>query len=115
MAAERFEVRPVLWISIGFNANPDLDPGSDDQNLLNLQMKINCYFFDKNIIYLSLSFPLKPPQPSKEIIQLFTYFYFCGSHLPFWIRILIQPTKINADPCGSGSTPVKTDDWNCSP
>jgi hypothetical protein len=38
---------------------------------------------------------------------------FCGSFLPSWIQIRIskcgsgiwiQPTKVNADPCGSGST-----------
>jgi hypothetical protein len=32
------------------------------------------------------------------------HFLFCGPILLSWDRIRIQPTEINANPCGSGST-----------
>jgi hypothetical protein len=42
-------------------------------------------------------------------MKICTFFYFCGSFLPSWIRIRNlnadpEPaTQINADPCGSGN------------
>jgi hypothetical protein len=44
---------------------------------------------------------------SKHEISL-TYFYFCRAFLPswIWIWIRIQPTKINADPCGKINTGI---------
>jgi hypothetical protein len=46
------------------------------------------------------------PQKRKSSISkheiFLTFFYFSGSYLTSWIRI--QPTKTNADPCGTGST-----------
>jgi hypothetical protein len=32
------------------------------------------------------------------------FFHFCGSFLPNWNLIRIQPTKINADVCGGSTT-----------
>ncbi len=73
-----------------------------------------------NAIYLSpILYEVRPSyrrslQLSKENIQqfktwnFFTFFFFCGSFLPSWIRIRIwnadpdPATQINADPCGSG-------------
>ena len=70
-------------------------------------------------------------QPSKDNIQHFktwkfySFFYICGSFLPFWIwiRILIQnvdpdpdpATQINADPCESGSTTLVSDPDSLNP
>jgi hypothetical protein len=70
-------------------------------------------------------------QPSKENIQHFktwkfsSFFYICGSFLPFWIwiRILIQnvdpdpdpATQINADLCESGSTTLVSDPDSLNP
>jgi hypothetical protein len=80
------------------------------------EIKILVFFFFKNCRFF-LSLGLHEGHPSykrsllspKENIQHFEnmcldLFYFCGPLLPFWIRI--QPTKINADSCGSrfGST-----------
>jgi hypothetical protein len=42
---------------------------------------------------------LEREHPVLQNIKFFTFLYFCGSYLPSWI----QPTKINADLCGSGS------------
>jgi hypothetical protein len=88
------------------------------------EKKINFFLDQKKIIYLSQGLHKGRPsyrrslQPSKENIQHFkawkfwTFFYFCGSFLPSWIRIRIRnlnadpdpdpATQINADPCGSG-------------
>jgi hypothetical protein len=70
-------------------------------------------FFDKKLQFLSLGLYKgrlsyrRSLQPSKENIQrfktwnFFTFFYFCGSFLPSWIRIWIQQLtliRINADP-----------------
>jgi hypothetical protein len=55
---------------------------------------------------------LKREHPEHQNMKIFcTFFYFCGSFLPSWIRIRIRnlnpdpdpATQINADPCGSGS------------
>jgi hypothetical protein len=74
------------------------------------QLEKKFVFFMKIAIWLSLGLYKGRPSysrslhPSKENIQHFktgtslTFFYFCGSFLPSWIRI--QPTKAN--PCGSG-------------
>ncbi len=60
-----------------------------------------CYIFPKIAIYLSLGLLKGRPryrrslEPSKDHIQhfktwnLLTFFYFCGSFLPSWIRIRI--------------------------
>jgi hypothetical protein len=42
-----------------------------------------------------------------KFLYFFTFFFFCGSFLPSWIRIRIQQLKINADPCGSGSATLQ--------
>ncbi len=82
--------------------------------------------WSKIAIYLSLGLHKgrtsyrRSLQSSKENIQhfktwkFFTFFYFCGSFLPSWIRIRIRnlnvdldpdpASQINADPCGSGSS-----------
>jgi hypothetical protein len=50
----------------------------------------------------------------------FSFFLFCGSVLPSSIYIRIQLTKINADPCGSGSETllfilvIFEDHWKCT-
>ncbi len=71
-------------------------------------------FLTENAIYINLAlYPrrLSYRRSSKENIQhfktwnFFLFFYFRGSFLPSWIRI--QPTKINADPCRSGSETLK--------
>jgi hypothetical protein len=75
------------------------------------------FFGSKIAIYLTLGHHKGRPsyrrslQPSKENIQHFKIlsltFFFLGSVLPSWLpfpmRIRIQRTKINADPCGFGS------------
>ncbi len=99
---------------------PDPDPGFYDQKLIKkllLKKKLN-FFGSKTTIYLSLGLHKGRPshrkslQPSKENIQylktwkFWTFFYFCGSFLPSWIRIRIRnmnadpdsATQINADP-----------------
>jgi hypothetical protein len=72
------------------------------------------FFLIKIAIYLSLGLHKgrlsykRSLQPSKENIQhfkkrnCFPFFYICGTFLPSWIRIRLQLTKINADPCWSG-------------
>ncbi len=60
LAAERFEERPVLWIRIGFHADPDT--GFDEQNLLNLKLK-KLNFFDKK-------YNLRIPSPSRRTAKL---------------------------------------------
>jgi hypothetical protein len=43
--------------------------------------------------------PPKRKHPELENMKFLNFFfYFCGSFLPFWIRIRFQPTKIYADP-----------------
>jgi hypothetical protein len=46
---------------------------------------------------------LKREHPALKNKKFLIFVYFRWSFLPSWIRIRIQPTKINADPCGSGS------------
>ncbi len=70
-----------------------------------LKKKIN-FFGSKTTIYLSLGLHKGRPsyrrslQPSKENIQylktwkFWTFFYFCESFLPSWIRIRIQQLKL---------------------
>jgi hypothetical protein len=57
----------------------------------------------KIAIYLSICLHNKRQTtgigPHKRKSSILSFFCFCGSFLPSWIRI--QPTKINADPCGS--------------
>ncbi len=91
--------------------------GFDDQKLEKI------YSWKKIAIYLSQGLPKGRPsyrrslQPSKENICHFKtwiffafVFHFCftgsGSRsvFPMRIPIPIHPTKINVDPCGSGST-----------
>ncbi len=107
-----------------FNADPDTDPdpaffliadpdsGSGsrllwpniDKKLL-LKKTLNL-FVSKTTIYLFLGIHKGRPsyrrslQPSKENIQylktwkFWTFFYFCGSFLPSWIRVRIQQLKL---------------------
>jgi hypothetical protein len=54
--------------------------------------------------------------------EILYFFLFCGSFLPFWIRIQIRilnvdpdpdpVTQINTDPCGSGSLTLETTEEN---
>ncbi len=55
--------------------------------------------------YLSLGFHEGRPSPTREPLALknWKFLHCCGSFLPSWIRIRIQPTKMNVDPWGSGS------------
>ncbi len=81
------------------------------KNLKNLQLKkIKYFFLLKTSIYLNLNHKGRPSykrsrQLSKKNIQhlktrnFSNFFYFCGSFLPFWIRIRIP----NTDPDHSGS------------
>jgi hypothetical protein len=48
---------------------------------------------------------LKREHPARQNMKLY-FLLLCEYFLPFWIRI--QPTKINADPCGSGSKTLTT-------
>ncbi len=99
-----------------FNADPDtdpdpaffliadLDPGFDDLKFKKIySWKLNFLFsWSKIAIYLSLGLHKGRPsyrrslQLSKENIKHFktwkfcTFFYFCGSLLPSWIRIRIR-------------------------
>jgi hypothetical protein len=87
---------------------PDPDLGFDD---LKLKIKIIAgnlisIFLIKNPIYLSLGLHKGRPsywrsfQPSKENIQylktwkFWTFFYFCESFLPSWLKLM----RIHADP-----------------
>ncbi len=85
--------------------------GFDDRNLkkVNNWKKLNI-FWSKIAIHLSLGIYKGRPsyrrslQSSKENIQHFkiwnfiTFFYFCGSFLPSWIRIRNPLTWLNPDP-----------------
>jgi hypothetical protein len=67
-------------------------------------------FLVKEAIYLPLSLHegclsyRKSPQKitHSKTLSFFTFFLFLWIFLLSWIRI--QPNKINANPCGSGST-----------
>jgi hypothetical protein len=90
------------------------DPGSGSRvwwpkiEKITAEKKINLFFGPKTTIYLSLGLHKGRPsyrrslQPSKKNIQHFktwkfcTFFYFCGSFSPSWIRIRIR--NLNADP-----------------
>jgi hypothetical protein len=111
---------PVLWIRISFN--PDRDPAFLLMRIrirIRIQKKFtaeNFNFFDKNC---NLLIPRPPYRTSKlqekssslkrEHLALQSFLNFVGHFGPpgsgsgFPMRIRIQPTKINADPCGSGS------------
>ncbi len=95
-----FQIR-IHWVRTRhFRLNTDPDPGFWWPKIWkNLQLKKLDIFLSKIAIYLSLGLHKWGPsyrrslQPSKENIQHFktwhflTFFYFCGSFLPFWIRI----------------------------
>ncbi len=95
---------------------PDPDPGFDD---LKLKKNLIFSFWSTIAIYLSLGLHKRRPsykrslQPSKENIQHFktwkfwTFFYFCGSFLPSWIRIRIR--NLNADQDPDPATPINAD------
>ncbi len=98
----------------------DPDPGFDDLKWKKLQMIKNYIFFgSKTTIYLSLGLHKGRPsnrrslQPLKENIQHFktwkfcTFFYFCASFLPSWIRIRIS--NLNADPDPDPATQINAD------
>ncbi len=128
------QIRIRIWIQHFFELriripDPDLGSGSRllwpkiDKKLL--LKKNNKFFGSKTTIYLSQGLHKGRPsyrrslQPSKQNIQylktwkFWTFFNFCGSFLPSWIRIRIRnlnadpdpdpATQINADLCGSGS------------
>ncbi len=102
-----FRIR-IQWVRTRiqhFRLNTDPDPYPDLRFFMakigkSVQLKI-C-LPSKIAIYLSLGLHKGRPcyrrslQPSKENIQHFkpwnflTFFYFCGSFLPFWIRIQIH-------------------------
>ncbi len=111
----------VLWIpyehfgpGVAFKVNldPNMDPdpirnqGFDDQNFKNEKIQVKCfvYFFDQKLQFTSLGLHKGRPsyrsslQPSKENIQYFkkrnllTFFYFCGSFVHSWIRIVNPDT-----------------------
>ncbi len=61
------------------------------------------------------SFQLQENKEHGKLRNFFTFSYFTGHFCPLWsgsalkpIRIRIQVTKINEDPCGSASTKLVT-------
>ncbi len=116
-------IQTVLRIRMGFTVDPDpaflvgADPdpvpdririqGFEDQKLKILQMKKNQIFKTKTFIFQILGLheerlrysPQKRTSSTSKCHEIScNFFHFCGSFLSFWIRIRIQPTKINADP-----------------
>ncbi len=83
----------------------------DDQNWKNLQLKK--IFFDRPLLR-TFKLQEKSSALKREHLALknLNFLHFCGSVWPSWIQIRIpiadpirvQPTKINAHPCGSGSS-----------
>jgi hypothetical protein len=84
------------WVSMRiriqhFKVNADLDPvpdpdhGFDDQQLKNLTTRKKLNFFIKKLLPINLSLGFYEGRPSCRRIPM---------------RIRIQPTKTNADPCG---------------
>ncbi len=77
------------------------------------------FFWSKTAIYLSLGLHKGRPcyrrslQPSKENIQHFLFFYFCGTIFSSWIRIAnLDPdlgTPLNPDP--KNRRKVKNKNW----
>ena len=126
-------IRIRIWIQHFSNCGSgfriqitDPDPGFDDLKFKKfIAGNLISFSWSKIAIYLFLGLHKGRPsyrrslQPSKENIQylktwkFWTFFNFCGSFLPSWIRIRIRnlnadpdpdpATQINADPCGSGS------------
>jgi hypothetical protein len=75
-------------------ADPHPDPGFDYLKLKKIySWKFNFYFLDRKLQFTYSPRYRRSLQPSKENIQHFktrkfcTFFYFCGSFLPSWIRI----------------------------
>ncbi len=121
----------MLRVRSGFNADPDTDPAffvnADPDTDLDPEFwwpkyswkKILIFFYIKNSNLGRPSYR-RSLHPSKENIQHFkTWIFFTfvvqfgppGSGSVFPMRIRIQPTKMNADPCGSGSgsaTPINS-------
>jgi hypothetical protein len=126
---------PMLWIRIGFNADPDpafismrirmririqgakpmriqadpdLDQTSESQKADFLHEK---YTFS-TVCKRSKNIPTKVQKRfRKEEIQFCLYilanFHAPGTGSAFPVRIRIQDSKMNADPCGSGSTTLE--------
>ncbi len=125
--------QPVLWISIGFIADPDpaffvnADPDSYPdswvwwpKNWGEIKAK-KLYFFDQKLQFTYPYASVKDVQAPGDILlpqkrtscasKLEFFFTFVGHFCPlgsrfrsvFLMRIRIQPTNRNADPCGSGS------------
>jgi hypothetical protein len=83
--------------------------GFDDQKLKKCTAKRFFYFYENYNFVIprppertsklqQKPSPLKREHPALQNMKFINFFYFCGSFLPSWIRIRIQPNKINADP-----------------
>ena len=113
----------MLWIRIGFNFQ--CESGSGSRVLMTKKLKIyswkrNSNFTDtKCIIFIpslheqAFRSQQRTSSTSKQYFSSFFspllgHFWLpgsgSGSAFPMWIRVRIQATKTNADPCGSGST-----------
>ncbi len=92
--------------------------GFDNQKLEKIYSWKKLYFFDEKLQFMYLSLGLHKERPSTTNRRLHTFkterpglqnmkflnfFLFLWLFLPSWIQIRIQPTKINVDPCRSGS------------
>jgi hypothetical protein len=111
---------PVLWILIGWNADPDFVYGSGSRVLMpknckNFTAESKSNFFDQNLLFCSSLGPHKGRSsyrrslhPSKENIQhfkawnLFTLFYFLWD-----IFALLNPDPAGRSQGGSGSTTLE--------
>ncbi len=76
--------------------------GFDEQNLQNFIQQLK--FSIKNCKSQASTKDVQAFSPPQKRItrtskhEILALFYFCGSFLPSWIRIQIQPTKINSNP-----------------
>jgi hypothetical protein len=109
-------LNPVLWIRIGSKADPDSAflvsayPGFWWPNVERNWQQQNFLIQNCNLLYFSLGLhkdvqateEVFIPQKRHSALQNFKYLHFLWVILPSWIRI--QSTKMNTDPCGSGST-----------
>jgi hypothetical protein len=94
------QCNPVLWIRIGFNANPD--PGSE---IFFIIKKYNSFIPrppGKMIKLQNKRSVLQREHPALKNMKFLHFLLFLWVIFAFWIRI--QPNIINAGPCGSGST-----------
>jgi hypothetical protein len=77
----------------------------DDQKCKNFTEKKHNFCLKIKSCNSFFSRHLRKLQPPKHpSLQNNNLHLFCGSLLPSWKRIRIQPTKIKADQCGSRST-----------